>query len=348
MTLHFIMNTQKNEDSQFSNQVLAKTFSLKRYYVCYLDVLGFRDRLFKGIETLGSDSKVFSPQRTEIQKEIDDVSSRINELFNSLEFLFQSFKERAEAIYDGSADLLTRMGYDRKQLLPPREEFICLAKRIDFGIQQFSDSTLLYVPIEDGLENIVDEVVASWMGELSRWILVGMKDGFMFRGAITMGWGWEIRKNSLTGPVVHDAYKLESEVAKYPRIVFSRAVADRFSYRTEYARSHGVDMSKIPTYLRMVYQDVDGVYMLDYLSEVVKEIYLSCGAINEESWRLIYDIVFAKVGEKYLEFREQGNFKLAERYWRVIFYMAEKKQTWGVLSEKSIEEVSSKAGDIPT
>lgn len=312
------------ETPQLSDLAPQKTFPLKRYYVCYLDVLGIRERLFKGIESLGFDSKEVSPQRAQRQRDIDDVSNQINELFSSLENLFQNFKGRAECIYDSSSELLARMKYDQAKLLPPREEFIRQARKIEFGIQQFSDSTLLYIPIDEGLENIVDEVVASWMGELSRWILVGMSRGFMFRGAIAVGWGWEIRKDCLTGPVVHEAYKLESEIAKYPRVIFSRAVVDRFNYRRAYAESLGVDMSKIPTFLRMVYQDVDGVYMLDYLSELVREIWTFDG----EATRLIYDVVLVKVGEAYSEFKNRGDFKLAERYWRLICYILDKKHEW--------------------
>ncbi|MBQ9759708.1 MAG: hypothetical protein IJW12_08075 [Opitutales bacterium] len=280
--------------------------------------------MFKDIECLGFDSKAISPLREQKQKAIDDVSSQINGLFDALAGLFQNFKERADVVYDESAELLTQMKYNHSELLPPKEEFIRQARKIEFGIQQFSDSTLLYIPIDEGLENIVDEVVASWMGELSRWILVGMSRGFMFRGAIAMGWGWEIRKNCLTGPVVHDAYKLESEIAKYPRVVFSQTVVDRFNYRRAYAESLGIDMSKIPTFLRLLHCDVDGVYMLDYLSELAREL----GTLNGKAATLIYDVVFVKVGEKYLEFKERGDSKLAERYWRLICYIREKKQAW--------------------
>lgn len=316
------------ENTQLSNLESQKTFPLKRYYVCYLDILGVRDRLFKDIECLGFDSKEISPLREQKQKAIDDVSSQINGLFDALAGLFQNFKERADVVYDESAELLTRMKYNHSELLPPKEEFIRQARKIEFGIQQFSDSTLLYIPIDEGLENIVDEVVASWMGELSRWILVGMSRGFMFRGAIAMGWGWEIRKNCLTGPVVYEAYKLESEISKYPRVIFSRSVVGRFNYRRAYAESLGVDMSKIPTFLRLLRCDVDGVYMLDYLSELAREILVTGEIMNKELARLVYDTIFAAVGKMYLDFKERGDAKLAERYWRLISYMYDKKEVW--------------------
>lgn len=326
------------ENTQLSNFESPKTFPLKRYYVCYLDILGVRDRLFKDIESLGFGSNVISPQREQKQKDIDEVSNQINGLFNSLEGLFKKIRDYAEVIYDGSAALLAQLGYESAKLLPSRNEFIRQAREIDFGIQQFSDSTLLYIPIKDGMEDMVDEVVASWMGELSGWILSGMRNGFMFRGAIAMGWGWEIRRNSLTGPVVHEAYKLESEVAKYPRIVFSQAVVDRLNYRMDRAKSCGVDMSKIPTFLKMVYQDVDSVYMLDYLSDLVRGQFVNTGVMTEDVWQQIYNIIFSKIGNAYLEFKNQGNSKLAERYWMLIRYMHEKKTTWENHSENGLNQ----------
>lgn len=225
-------------------------------------------------------------------------------------------------------DSLVLMSFERRLNLLEIFGIIRQARKIEFGIQQFSDSTLLYIPIDEGLENIVDEVVASWMGELARWILVGMSRGFMFRGAIAMGWGWEIRENCLTGPVVHEAYKLESEISKYPRVIFSRAVVDRFNYRRAYAESLGVDMSKIPTFLRLLRCDVDGVYMLDYLSELAREIWVTGETMNRELARQIYDTIFAAVGKMYLDFKERGDAKLAERYWRLISYIYDKKEVW--------------------
>lgn len=124
-----------SEAPQLSNLAPQKTFPLKRYYVCYLDILGVRDRLFKDIECLGFDSNAISPLREQKQKSIDEVSSQINDLFDALADLFQNFKERAEIVYDRSVELLTRMKCNHSALLPPREEFIRQARKIEFGIQ---------------------------------------------------------------------------------------------------------------------------------------------------------------------------------------------------------------------
>jgi hypothetical protein len=44
------------------------------------------------------------------------------------------------------------------------------------------------------------------------------------RGAIEGAWGTEIRDGQLYGPVVSNAYELESEVAQYPRIIVGHRV----------------------------------------------------------------------------------------------------------------------------
>ena len=45
------------EALHLSNSEPQKTFPLKRYYVCYLDILGVRERLFKGLSEISPSSK---------------------------------------------------------------------------------------------------------------------------------------------------------------------------------------------------------------------------------------------------------------------------------------------------
>lgn len=309
----------------------AEVFQVKRYYVCYLDILGTREMLFNG---LCPDKGQVSREK---QAEINKICSEINELLNSLETLACGFREKPELIYDASAKMFEEKGYDVASILPKREDFVALAKKSRVGIQQFSDSSLFYIPIEPGMENIADEILSSWLVYFAGWMIKGMSGGFVFRGGISMGWGWEVRENCLNGPVVYEAYKLESEVAKYPRIVFSKSVSERLRSRVDTARRIGVKIEDVPSSFRLIFTDVDGVDMLDFFSAQAKRIWATHNGVSLSELEYLFSAVFKITFTKYDQFKESGNHLLAERYWRLIRYMNEK-----LFTEKNSEEGAAK------
>lgn len=311
-----------SEDTQLSTLESTQAFQLKRYYVCYLDILGFRDKLFKGLD---GTFPLTEEALKEKQRQINNISSSVNILLDSLATLHRGFKDKADLIYDISAKDLERRGYDATTLLLPREVFISQAKKVHVGIQQFSDSTLLYIPIENGMEEIVDEMLASWMIFLAGWTIGGMCQDFVFRGAITSGFGWEIRESCLTGPVVDEAYRMESQIAKYPRIVMSDSVVDRFRFRLDCAGKSGLNTGELATPFRMVYRDTDGVYMLDFLSSVAEENFKTHNGITSGDWECILSGISDRISLEYRRFVEEKNYVLAERYWHLLSYIVQKR-----------------------
>jgi hypothetical protein len=100
---------------------------------------------------------------------------------------------------------------------------------VDFRFQTFSDSIVMSeTASKEGFEQITDEIEA-----LARKLL---SKGLLLRGGLAKGALYH-KGTVMFGPAFLDAYRLESTVAKYPRVVLSRDVfADHKKYDRLFSR----------------------------------------------------------------------------------------------------------------
>jgi hypothetical protein len=97
----------------------------------------------------------------------------------------------------------------------------------------------------------------------------GLAQGFAFRAGIAIGAGYCGEQGDIYGPVLAEAYRLESEVAVYPRVVLSddmvnwlRAIGPRPCPSDMETR---VTLDLRDDCLDSVMKDGDGVFAIDYL-----------------------------------------------------------------------------------
>jgi hypothetical protein len=138
------------------------------------------------------------------------------------------------------------------------------------AISAFSDHVVISCPlqrmyIDKGLnENTIPYMI---MDHARRFIAeiaaVAFTLGLLVRGGITVGKLYH-HEGVVFGQALVDAYRLESAVAVYPRVVVSSEMAGTPAWRTEDRR--------------MVKRDFDGVYHLDYLHPLIMSF--SPGGIN--------------------------------------------------------------------
>jgi hypothetical protein len=129
------------------------------------------------------------------------------------------------------------------------------------AISSFSDNVVISYPLEqmytdDGLnENTVPYIVMDHARAFVAQIAtVAFTLGLLIRGGITIGKLYH-HEGVVFGQGLVDAYRLESQVAVYPRVVLSSAMSRNAAWRTEDRR--------------MVKRDFDGVYYLDYLHPMI-------------------------------------------------------------------------------
>ena len=289
----------------------------QQYLVCYIDLLGIREKLFKGIDY--HDSMVSK----EKQQEINLVSTQINTLLEGLNDIDRIIHEIPEKLYD----------FDNKfvNYAFPKEEFISQIEKTHFSVQHFSDSTLIYVPFNQGTENAIINILCAWSTCLANWCLMSMSQGVTFRGAMTIGTAWELRPKCLFGPAVHEAYLLEAESAKHPRIVISESVKGFIKNCLDRNRKAGIDVDHLPTPLHMIHTDDDGVNMLHYLSKVIKAYAEFNGILPLYKQQIAksFEYLFKEYSLHILDSNiNPHSAELARRYLSVIRYFIRYNADW--------------------
>lgn len=296
-----------------------KHYTLQQYLVCYIDLLGIREQLFNGIDYHQS---AVTPEK---QEEIDFVSQTINSLLDNLNLLDKILHEKAGELYD-FGKTLSKVNFPIS-----KEDFVNQTGKIHFSVQQFSDSTLLYAPFNPETELVAVNILTSWMTFLAGWSLNCFDHGIFLRGAMTIGTAWELRPQCLFGPAVHDVYRLESEIAKHPRIVISSSLKKCIDQYLNADRLHGIDVDHMPTALRMVHRDSDGVDMLHYLSKVMKyhaQIFGDSSSLKN-TIAVAYEKILKEYNLHYSKAAENPHeAELARRYLAVIHYFLRCSDDW--------------------
>lgn len=185
--------------------------------------------------------------------------------------------------------------------------------------QYFSDGLVVYVPlgstvVQSPVNGIFGLLLASGL-----LCLIGLAAGSPIRAGIDVAWAVEYRPNELYGSAVAHAHKLESEVAKWPRIVIGEGLID---YLKHYATSGGSDISsqfRREMAIRcqsLLAIDIDGNPIVDYLGHGYQEI--AKNAIDVS----VIEKAKAFVAEQISDWRMVGDKKLLERYEIVEKYLS--------------------------
>ena len=224
-------------------------YKVKDYAVCYFDLLGQRDGLLRRVRE--------AADLAGVQEEIEHVSEAIKNFNNAISKVKTEFEQHPD-------ELCRKVGMAESQV----EKMLPQIKQLDFGIQQFSDTTVFYVSADN---NAGLGIFMSWCLALSVYYLNLIANGILIRGGISIGRGWEITPNCLYGPVMEDVYRLEGRVADFPRIVMSSETYQRFKKvddsDEEELRQMGVSVMPVGFKCSELFtKDFDGIYVLDYLS----------------------------------------------------------------------------------
>lgn len=94
--------------------------------------------------------------------------------------------------------------------------------------------------------------------------------GFLCRGGIAAGKIFH-SKEMVFGPAMNEAYRLESEVAVYPRVIFADNL---FSIACERYQSNSKAGEEMRAINKMVKKDEDDLYYIDYFNSVADQ----CGS----------------------------------------------------------------------
>lgn len=225
-------------------------FPISEYCVIFVDLLGHKKFL--------QDLSTCAP---------DEAQRRVSELSEPLRRFKDGVRERVAEAKDATRDAIRHapVSVNQPNLLKAVDD-------VTTGVQQFSDSTLLYVK----MGNPVSFIVLLMMIEFIAFrMLDDAGRGFLLRGGIAVGKGWEVDNNCLCGQVVADAYNLESKVSNWGRITTSELFLTRLNGICELARHcYGCWCAELlRPMLLLVQKDIDGMLFIDYLNPIVGELY---------------------------------------------------------------------------
>jgi hypothetical protein len=136
-------------------------------------------------------------------------------------------------------------------------------------LTHFSDSVVLSY-------KVTETSAVFWLLNQIQLAIINLADqGFLVRGAVTAGAMLHTKKN-LVGPAMVEAYRLESTVAKYPRVLVDKSLLEiARKYRSE---GHAPDEEE--RYARSSLIDEDGLLWLDYIS--FKSVVVVAGCEQED------------------------------------------------------------------
>lgn len=227
------------------------------YFVCFFDALGTREDLFSGIDLKNPNVSV------------DKLSDISRHALATHEFL-SGIATEISAVQKEPIEYMKRIC---SSIALPKEvqaKFEDDVTSISCGCQQFSDTTMFYVrdSRDDGKVGLFPEILfENLILSASLSLIRVMAKGCFYRGAMVYGTGWELDEDCLFGPVVQEAYRIEENDARWPRIVIAEEMKDRLQQM-----SRGVVSKACPA--KMICADPDGKFSLDFWSVGAVDNYL--------------------------------------------------------------------------
>lgn len=137
-------------------------------------------------------------------------------------------------------------------------------------VTQFSDSIVVSIKVEE------TSGVFWFIADLANIVLNMTIRGFLVRGGISIG-NLVHDEETVMGPAMNEAYRLESQVAKYPRVILSDEIIDLSKKHRKDGHSAEEEANYVKGFLK---KDVDGHYFLDFLS--ISAVIEACGAEIDE------------------------------------------------------------------
>jgi hypothetical protein len=130
-------------------------------------------------------------------------------------------------------------------------------------IKNFSDLTLMSTPLRRRTRPSLGAIFFQLLGLVHAQVDLIHQEGIVIRGAVTVG---DVVKSyrQLFGPGIIDAYRIESKIANYPRIVVERRVLDEINANERlWVHDREDELKAVGGLLRQ--DEKDGCLYIDYL-----------------------------------------------------------------------------------
>lgn len=278
------------------------------HVVCVIDVLGQRQKLERWAD-LPADG-CLTPEITKAMHQTVDVVRKFKRRF---EYYFKLVEQCTVPDQVAALSEEQRALYDR-------------VRDCSLAVQQFSDTFVFYSRVLNEYGDVSIVPLYRILGACGYGMIFSLAEGSPVRGSICVGPGTELEKHNFYGPALAEAHKLESELARYPRVVVSEAAAGFARWPRGYShnKSVGVKMQQIAgTCRQLMYQDTDDQHMVDFMGEGMRGLLVQTATVTK-----LLEKAYEFVCSEGARFAGAGNSKHAERYHRLRKYMESRLALW--------------------
>jgi len=190
-------------------------------------------------------------------------------------------------------------------------------------LHSFSDATIIHVPLGQRLNQIpIIDIYAS-IATCAAVFLDMLSEQHACRGGIEVGLAGEMYEGEIYGAALNDAYRLERDIALYPRIVVGQMLIDYLIIHKESDQTNAGTKESASKCLRLLKQDVDGHGFIDYLGEEFMEL-MQLIPLKDGTVEKAYEFVKAEAAK----WKLQKKTKLAFRYNLLGNYFASRLSLW--------------------
>lgn len=186
----------------------------------------------------------------------------------------------------------------------------------------FSDSFVLAMQLPQDIKEPVDLAQAAngiflMLSGLAGISLVSLSSGVALRGGLDISLGMDVFPSEVYGPALLNAYRLESQVAQYPRIVLGRHLLGFLTWLSNFKSDHpmvqlAIAMARNCRHLAT--EDHDGYIMLHPLSPMIRE------AIKADDFDNRWGHARQWIADEIKRFAAAGDDKHRSRYIQLARY----------------------------
>lgn len=274
---------------------LEKEFRVSNYCACFIDLLGQR----RALE--GQNVMPIMETEQENQNFLKVLQQSVGAI-DRLQVAAKSFRRGRSGI----PSIRDQLSSEEKELYDEMRKVVAKQQRWSDGLVYYS--SLETVSVKCPMSAVLEIFMLA--GVLC---FIGLSSKQPIRGAIEISWGVELHENELYGAVIANSYRLESEVAQYPRIVVGGHTMD---YLNAYLDMPPDTENKLELYNRncaqlcknMTAVDQDGNHIVDYLGKTFTE------SVTNSSSKDLFGQAYEFICNQYDFFKKNKNTKLALRY----------------------------------